>query len=464
MALRISQIQTQKQILAPVMQQSIEVLLLPITELSLAIETELQENPLLEIDESKTIKEKSKIDDLIDNSIRRLKDQPSNPIHDSSFGSDDDETDEKPITRALPLEDSLLNQLHLEFNDPLEIEIGEYIISNLDENGYFTGDCQEIAAKLDLENTQPIEMVLRMIQNFEPMGIAARDLKECLLIQCRHRFNGHADTLAKIINNHLEDLGKKRYVEIARKLRVTPEKIKEFAQLISSLEPIPTRKYRPLHSNLYSRPDVILTISEGGGFKVQINNEYIPHLRISPIYQRMLNNPNLPPEEKEYIREKIKNAILFMKSITQRNQTIKDISNYIVEHQREYLEGSTQLKPLTLKEVATSINRNESTVSRAVNNKFIQTPHGLVPMKFFFSTGLKTDSTHVTHSAGRTSISNRTIKEELRNLVEDEDKTNPLSDQEIQNHFAGRGVQLARRTVSKYRQALNILPSHLRKN
>src|SRR6185503_10943506 len=140
MALRISQIQTQKQILAPVMQQSIEVLLLPITELSLAIETELQENPLLEIDESKTIKEKSKIDDLIDNSIRRLKDQPSNPIDDSSFGSDDDETDEKPITRALPLEDSLLNQLHLEFNDPLEIEIGEYIISNLDENGYFTGD------------------------------------------------------------------------------------------------------------------------------------------------------------------------------------------------------------------------------------------------------------------------------------------------------------------------------------
>jgi len=462
MVLKTSQIQVQKQILAPIMRQSIEVLLLPIAELNSAIETQLQENPLLEIDEAKTKSDdldKKKLDEIIDNNLRGLKEGASHPIYDT-HNNTDDEPDDNPLAKAAPLEDYLLQQLHLELNDSLEIQIGEMIIGNLDENGYFKASCDEIAEKIGLENAQPVEMVLHMIQNFEPLGIAARNLKECLLIQAHFRFNGQSETIKKIINHHLDELGKKKYVEIARQLNVTPEKIKEYSKAIAQLEPIPARKYRPLISNLYVRPDITISKNEEDEYTVMINNEYIPRLRISPVYQRMLEDPKRSLEEKEYIREKIKNALFFMKSITQRNQTIKDIAQFIIRKQSDFFEGDVlDLRPLTLKEVASAIDRNESTISRAINNKYMQTPQGLLPLKFFFSQAVSDVSFE-----GRGSVSNRSLKEQIKWLIEDENKDKPLSDQDIQNRFKEQGVQLARRTVSKYRQAMNILPSHLRKN
>jgi len=439
------------------MQQSIEVLMLPIAELATTIETQLQENPLLEIDEEKTNLERKKLEEFLDRNFKRMKESTPTPIYDPA-SPDDDAQEERPIAQAVPLEDYLLEQLHLELSDTMELEIGELIIGNLDENGYFKSSCEDIAYKLGLESAQAVEMVLHMIQNFEPLGIAARDLKECLLIQANHRFNGSAETILRVINNHLEDISKKKYIEIARQLKLTSEKVKEYAQVIAQLEPIPARKYRPLQANTYIRPDITVVKTDDEQYKIQINNEYIPHLRISPFYRKMLNDPMRSSAEKEYIQEKIKNALLFMKSIDQRNQTVRRIAEYIVSHQKPYFEGDhMDLKPLTLKEIADTIGRNESTVSRAINNKYMQTPQGLLPLKYFFSHGIK-------ETTQASPVSNRSLKEEIKFLIEDEDKTKPLSDQDIQNYFASQGVNLARRTVSKYRQNLHILPSHLRKN
>ena len=457
MGMRTSQIQTQKQVLAPSMQQSIEVLLLPITELNAAIDQELQENPLLEIDEALTAQQNKQVDDIIRYSLKNYGDRHYSPG--GSGNSDDEQIEDRPIACSMSLDESLLRQLHLEITDEAELQIGELIIGNLDHNGYLKISCEEIAHWFKLEDTYPVEMILRIVQSFEPIGIASRNLKECLLIQIRLNLNGTGGLATKIVRDYLDELGRKRYIDIARKMKISVDEVRAAAKLISNLEPKPSRKYQQnSNTNIYIKPDITIVKDENDEYNVSISNENIPYLRISQTYQKILKQPNRPKEETEFIREKIKNALLFMKSIEQRQHTLKNIAEYILQYQKEFFDSGNHnvLKPLILKDVALVVDRNESTVCRAISNKYMDTPVGLFPIKFFFSQA-------VNENQKGESVSSRSIKEELKCLIEHENKAKPLSDSEIERYFTNKGMKIARRTISKYRQKLNILPSHLRK-
>ncbi len=463
MKLFTGQTQIQRPILAPHMQQSIEILLLPTIELESVIEHELEQNPLLEIDENRTTHERIHIEEIITKNLNKLKEISNINYDEENPSLADEEIQEFPITRPISLEDHLLHQLWFEISDPLKLQIGEFIIGNLDKNGYLQLTSQEIAEHLNLSNTDIINEVLAIIQNnFEPHGIAARNLKECLLIQSKHRFNERVEIICKVIEKYLEELGHKNFSKIARELKLSIEQVKEIAYYISKLDPRPARNYYGTQANLYILADITVIRDEQGEYKVIINRNNIPYLKISSSYQRMLKHKNISKQESDFIRDKIKKAILFIKSIEQRQETLRQIAEYIVKYQKDFLDkGYTALKPMKLKDVAIAINRNQSTVCRAINNKYMDTPQGLFSMKFFFSQSLSTTNEGITNASH---ISNRSIKEEIKLLIEEEDKSNPISDKDIVEYFKRKNISIARRTIAKYRQALNILPSHLRKN
>lgn len=458
MKFRIIPQQIQKQVLAPSMQQSIEVLLLPLTDLVQTVELELQNNPLLEIDEERQKLTDKQVDDIISAKIKSSPGDHNEDDTSSSYYEEDEETFEKPLTKGPVLEDVLFEQLRMEFTDPNEYRIGELIIGNLNNDGYLTVSVQEIAQLANVDDLEFVENVLVKIQLFEPWGIASRDLKECLLNQLRHKsFNGHSELIKKIIEDHLDFLGRRKFTEISKALKITEEKVRELAQLISTLEPKPARQYRPIDSNIYVKPDIIITKDQDDAYHLAVSQDSIPPLRVSAVYQKILKQGQCKPEELEFIKEKIKNALLFIKSIEQRHQTLKEIAQYILENQKEFFNSGTgHLKPMVLKDVAQAISRNESTISRAIQHKFMDTPQGTYPLKYFFSQALTDETNGVT-------ISNTNVKEELKILVDQENKERPLSDQEIQKLFEIRGMNVARRTISKYRSQLNILPAHLRK-
>lgn len=458
MKTKLSLVQVQKPILAPAMQQSIAILILPIAELTTIIEQELQENPLLELDE-----EKSFLHRLIPSPEQQEKFENKNTLSDQSANENEDwindsseEENEKVITRDLTLEDSLLQQLRWEVSDPLKFRIGELIIGSLSEDGYLKVSCEEIAQSLRIDDLNLIEEVLKIIQNFEPIGIASRDIKECLMIQMKAKYNGTSQLGCQIIQQHLHDLGLKKYQRIAKNLATTPAEIERIAKMIVSLEPRPARNYRPIAASSYIKPDITIHKDSKNGYEIQINRAGTPHIRINSYYKNLINQPNLTDEERNFIREKLKNAQNFIKSLEQRGQTLYSITDYIVQRQKDFFEGALfSIVPMSLKDVARTIGRNESTVSRAIHNKYIDTPQGIFPMKFFFSQAIGSDQSGC--------VSSRGVKEEIKELIETEDKTAPLSDQEIQNYFRQKEMTLARRTVTKYRQSLKILPSHLRR-
>ncbi len=447
--------QLQKQLLAPAMQQSIEMLLLPLTELNVSIDQELQNNPLLEVDEEKLkIAQAQSTDEMIKmiDYSRQVRNLPF-----SGVSIDDEILEERPIKVEICLEDELLQQLRIELSDPLDIRIGEMIIGSLNEDGYLNVSCEEIASVLGIDDLVRIRYILTIVQNFEPVGIASRDLKECLLSQVKLRCNGNSELVQKIVENHIDELGRKKFHEIAKKCGVHVETVKKAARLIALFEPRPARNYRPIKTSLYIKPDIFVKKDEDGQYRVEVNTDGIPPLRVNGHYQRMLRENNLGEKEKEFIREKLKNALFYIKSIEQRGTTITRISEYILEKQRDFFEnGHQSLAPMNLKEIARSIDRNESTVSRAISNKYMDTPQGTFPLKFFFSQGIPGN--------GKGTVASRSVREEVRELINSEDRSSPLSDQKLQEHFRQKGTTIARRTISKYRQALRILPSHLRKN
>ena len=452
MKTKLALVQTQKQVLAPLLQQSITLLLLPIMDLNQAIEQELQNNPLLEIKESSD--EPSPLKDAeISRHWERLLKSQEEPGNDNT--NDEEMRGEKQLARELPLEDYLMQQLRLEISDELQRKIGELIIGNIDEDGSLKISCEEIAQLAEIQDISLVERVLKFIQGFEPHGIASRDLKECLLVQLRLK-NNFGVIVSAIVNNHLEDIARKKYGHIARHVGISVEEVKRIAKMISSLEPRPARNYRPLSNNIYIKPDVSLTSDPVNGYQITVNDEGIPRLRINPVYKNMLNRPDLKEGDRVFIRERLMGALHFIRSIEQRGQTILAISHYILDRQKYFFDGNhLSIVPMTLKDAAVAINRNESTVSRAISNKYMDTPQGLFLMKYFFSQAVAT--------ADNGSTSAQSIKEEIKDLVQNENHSSPLSDQGIQHHFAGKGVRLARRTVSKYREALHIPPSFARR-
>ena len=328
------------------------------------------------------------------------------------------------------------------------------IIGNLDEGGYLKTSLEEIAEAGNYQ-VKDVEKALQLVQHLDPVGVGARDLRECLLIQVHHY--GFDETPAEaLIRDHVELLRNHNYQEISKRLKLSLSEVQKFVNIIKHFDPLPGSKYSSANPQ-YVTPDVFV-IKLDGDYKVILDDDGIPRLRINPYYRRMLENKeNNTQETINYVKEKIKSALWLIKSIDQRQKTIYKVAESIVRHQRAFLDyGIDLLKPLILKTVADDIGMHESTVSRAVTNKYMYTPQGVFEMKFFFHSALST-------SRG-VDISSLSIKDKMRKLIESEDSGKPLSDSEITSIFQREGLKISRRTVAKYREDMRIPPSHQRRS
>jgi RNA polymerase sigma-54 factor len=332
------------------------------------------------------------------------------------------------------------------------MRIGEEIIGNIDEDGYLTCSVEEVASTIDA-TVEDVERVLRRIQSFDPAGVGARDLRECLLLQVEDRIG--RDSLAyRVVERHFEELSTHKYHEIAKALGISPQQAQAAADEIASFDPKPGRKYA-LDEGDYVTPDIIVQEIDGQ-YVVSLNDGELPRLRISRTYQQLAQSGEFKGKAKEFAQAKLNGANWIIQAIEQRRQTMLKTMHVILDRQREFFQkGIHYLRPLTLKEVADEIGMHESTVSRVTNEKFVQTPRGVFRLKFFFSSGLSTEEGE--------DVSARGVKARIQELIAGEQPHDPLTDQQIVEALRSEGIQIARRTVQKYRDQLGILSSRYRK-
>ncbi len=353
------------------------------------------------------------------------------------------------------LTDHLMWQLLLSRFTAEEHRIGEQIIGNLDQNGYLVATLDEMAAQ-EKVSTAFIEEVLKKIQEFDPVGIAARDLRECLLIQAK--MTGDARSLVeRIILGHLKDLEVKNYAQIARKLKVSLDDVLAAVLIIINMDPHPGSIYNEERIQAIV-PDVYV-FKSGDDYKIVLNDEGLPRLRISNFYKEIMGGMNAGVKQetgKKYIKERIQSATWLIKSIQQRQKTIYRVTESIVRFQRDFFDrGISAMKPLILREIADDVEMHESTISRVVTNKYMHTPRGLFELKYFFGSGI--------HKPGSDDVSSKSVQDDIRKIISREDPRKPISDQIIVSHLSDAGITIARRTVAKYREMMGILPSSMRK-
>jgi RNA polymerase sigma-54 factor len=457
-----------QQVLAPQLQQSLLILQAPLLELRNLVQQEMETNPVLEEladppeSEENTSEPPAAADDNFKEEFERLAKLDDEwrdyMAQSSSYSGRSHEAEEKrqyfldSIATQETLQQHLmaqLNQTPLNANDR---KTAELIIGNIDDNGFLQATPEEMAlntgiAKEDFDN------MLTLIQSFYPPGVGARDLRECLLIQLKR--GGRQNSLEyKIVSEHMKDLGKRRFPEIARRMGISVEQVQKCANNIAQLDPRPGAIFAAAPQN-YVLPDV--TVERiNGQYQIILNGEQIPHLRISNTYKDIMARDGNGSDVKDYIRDKIRSGKFLIKSIHQRQQTISNIAHEIVKRQREFFDhGSSHLKPMTMVQVADAVGVHETTVSRAISGKYMATPQGVFEMKYFFTPGYET--------ATGESMSNTSVKEAILDLVKGEQGSAPLSDKEIVEILSKRGIPIARRTVAKYRTELNILPSNMRR-
>jgi RNA polymerase sigma-54 factor len=362
---------------------------------------------------------------------------------------------EQTLTKAASLEEHLLWQLSLSSVTEEEKRIATTIIGNIDDDGYLRASMEELGVIVGC-GADEVERVLKLIQTFDPPGVGARDLKECLLIQI-DQLGLKGSLVSAVAEHHLADLEKKKYAYIARGLGATMEEIFQAAKVIEHLEPKPGRPFASTE-NLYIIPDVFVVKLEGN-YVVVLNDDGLPRLRINPYYKKLLRNKEPGSDlTKAYLEDKLRSALWLIRSIEQRNRTICRVSESIVKFQKEFFDrGINYLKPLVLKQVAEDINMHESTISRVTTNKYMYTPQGIFELKFFFNSS-------VPRIGGEgDSLSSITVREMIRKMVEEEDPKKPLTDQEIVEALKTKNIDIARRTVAKYRAWLNIPSASKRK-
>ncbi|MES2570882.1 MAG: RNA polymerase factor sigma-54 [Verrucomicrobiota bacterium] len=461
----LSQTQTlsQHQVLAPQLQQSLQILQVPMLELRNLIQQEIETNPTIEMESSEpSIEDKQREHDEFQEEFERLSKLDDEwrdyMAQNSSYSARSAEDEERrqfffdSLVKEETLQQHLLEQVQSSDLAPADHQLAELIIGNIDDRGFLQSSTQEIANNSGMD-AEDLKRVLALVQTFHPVGVAARDLRECLLIQLQ-RLGKEQSLEYRIVERHLEDLGKRRFPEIARRLGTTPEQVQRAANFIATLDPKPGQIFASDPNN-YVLPDV--TVEKIlGEWMISLNGDQIPHLRISNTYKDLMANDGNGNEVKDYIRDKIRSGKFLIKSIHQRQQTISNIAHEIVARQQDFLEyGASALKPLTMVQVADAVGVHETTVSRAISGKYISTPHGVFEMKYFFTPGYQT-------AAGE-SMSNTSVKGAIAELVKSEASKSPLSDKEIVEILSQRGIPIARRTVAKYRTELNILPSNMRK-
>ena len=474
--LRLTQRLTQQLVMTPQLRQAIKILQVSRAELESLVDQELAENPLLE--ESPEEREEAQAEaapaeETYDGATRDSEAGEASDLREidwkeylESYGHDiqgsvsgsarDEEEDRRSMLENLPvrrpsLTDHLMWQLRMSSLTPEEEYVGALIIGNLDDDGYLRLSIEEVAF---LANThrEVAERVLACIQHFDPPGVAARTLSECLVIQLREL--GVENSLAgSIVRDYLPLLESRRFDRLAKELGITPEAVSDAAKIISLLEPKPARDYGDGDVR-YVTPDVYVH-KMGDEYVVTLNEEGLPRLRVSSFYRRMLGSDE-SPEARGYIQERMRAATWLIKSIHQRQRTLYMVTQSIVKFQLDFLErGVSCLRPLVLKDVAQDIGMHESTVSRATAGKYVHTPQGTFELKYFFTSSLR--------SGCGEDVSAESVKERIRVIIEAEDPRKPLSDQYIAKVLAGENVDIARRTVAKYRELMGILPSSKRK-
>jgi len=460
---------SQRLILTPSLQQAIKLLPLTTLELAEVLEQEVMENPLLEeapLEETRSVEEIAQ-DEAREQ--RKKDDDPLKEIEIEKFFEDyfDDNSDrrsrpsevpemppiENTLTESPDLYDHLLWQLRMATSDELLLEIGEAIVHNLDEDGLLRTSLEEIA-NMGPFPLEEVEKALALIQSLDPPGVGARNLQECLRRQLKilGLENSPADVM---VRDFMKQLQSHQYPEIGRQMGLSQDEVSQHLEVIKRLDPRPGNRYCPERS-AYILPDVFV-VKEGEEYKIVLNDDGLPKLRISPTYRRMLDEKEPGSEEtRNYVKDKLRSALWLLKSVDQRQRTIYKVAESIVRHQRAFLDhGITHLRPLVLRDVASDIGMHESTVSRVVANKYMHTPRGVYEMRFFFHSG-------ITSSMGE-AISSVTIKDRIRKMIDEEDSAHPLSDSRIAEVLEQDGLPLARRTVAKYREELRIPPSNLRK-
>ena len=475
--------QTQQLVLAPQMRQSLKILQVAALDLRAAIQEELQSNPTLEeqpmdgesIDKNSdaTAEEEGAAGSSDDGDHREEMDFDKQfeilgkldqdwRDHMSSAGGSQSHTAEDAEKRQhffdslvseTSLQEHLMQQVALDdLSAPLLAAL-QHLIGSLDDRGFLAQPPADIALQTGLPYETVLE-ALQLLQSFDPPGIGSQTLAECLLAQLKAK--GRGDTLAaRMIRDQFELLSRRRIPELARKLGAPADDIQAAIEEIGKLDPAPGRRFAE-DNNRVVVPDVIVE-QEGTEWKIHLNNDYIPRLRISSTYRDLIAKGTLSKEEREYLRERMRSGKFLIDSIEQRQRTIERITREIIKAQTPFFEkGVSSLQPLTMTQIADIVGVHETTVSRAIANKYMKTPHGIFDFKFFFTTGYQADS--------GASVSNTSVKEMLADLVAVEDKTAPLSDQELVAKLQEKGLTLARRTVAKYREELGILPSNLRRD
>ncbi|MDQ6654572.1 MAG: RNA polymerase factor sigma-54 [Verrucomicrobiota bacterium] len=456
-----------QQVLAPQLQQSLLILQAPLLELRNLVQQEMETNPVLEelqsevgsetADETKTAAEDNFKEEF--DQLAKLDDEWRDYMAQSgSYTPRSQDEDEKrqfffdSIATQETLQQHLMGQLNQTALDTNDRKTAEVIIGNIDDSGFLQSSPEDMSMNTGIPQEE-FEIMLTLVQSFYPQGVGARDLRECLLIQLKRE--GKQSSLEfKIISEHMQDLGKRRFPEIARKMGLNAEQVQKCANNIAQLDPRPGQIFAESPQN-YVLPDVTVEKIDGE-YQIILNGEQIPHLRISNTYKDIMSQDGNGDEVKDYIRDKIRSGKFLIKSIHQRQQTISNIAHEIVKRQREFLEhGSSQLKPMTMVQIADVVGVHETTVSRAISGKYISTPQGVFEMKYFFTPGYQTSSGEA--------MSNTSVKEAIEDLVKSESGSAPLSDKEIVEILGQRGIPIARRTVAKYRTELNILPSNMRR-
>src|SRR4029453_6422076 len=447
-----------QQVLSPQLQQSLLILQTPLLELRNLVQQEMETNPVLEelpdgpgaddpAEPSADDNFKDEFEKLasLDEEWRDYMAQSASSGADGFRGSREAKDKRQFFFDSMAvqetLQQNLLGQLNQTALNAGDRKAAELIVGNIDDNGFLQSTPQEMALNSGIPE-EDFERILALIQGFHPPGVGARDLRECLLIQLKRE--GKENSLEyRIVSEHMEDLGRRRFPEIARRMGISVEDVQKAADNIGRLNPRPGQVFAAAPQN-YVLPDVTVEKVDGE-YQITLNDEQIPHLRISNLYKDIIASGNTQSSDvKDYIRDKIRSGKFLIRSIHQRQQTISNIANQIVSRQRDFLEhGPSHLKPLTMAEVADAVGVHQTTVRRAVSGKYMATPQGIFEMKYFFTPGYQT--------ATGESLSNTSVKEAILDLVKREDGNQPLSDTEIVEILSERGIPIARRTVAKYR-------------
>lgn len=479
--LHLSQQQRLLQKLTPQQIQYLKLLQLPSLALEQMIKTELEINPLLEegVDGETEAEQSSDATPAVEEEAKQEEDEKKKdefsfedylsdeesfaPKRETQQQNDDEEKEEIPIAAATPLAEKLIDQLHLADVTDMGMLVAEEIIGNIDEDGYLRRDLESIVNDINLSNklhltVVQVEEVLRIIQRMEPVGIASRSLQECLLVQLEFAKGDHKliEFAKKLLRDHFDEFTKKHYEKIAEVLGISIDEVKKILEVISHLNPKPGEGTIDAQQN-YLTPDFIVTNDEDT-FIIQLNDKNVPPLRINRNYKELMSkrNKEVGADTKQFLRSKFDAAKWFIASIYQRRETMLKVMHEIVNRQRDFFERGEGLKPLIYKDIAEVIRMDISTISRVVNGKYVQTDFGVYELRYFFSEGISTQSGE--------DVSNKEVKARIKEILSSEDKSKPLSDEDIAAILKEKGYNIARRTVAKYRESMMIPVARLRRS